>query len=82
MSQTAALLEDPELLRRAPADWLFEVRNLLADIRLQAALSAQGRGGSWLPVVPDLASLFSVSRLPALSLYGRVELFGTPGAPK
>ena len=88
-SEAVSVLEDPAILRRAPAEWLAEYENIAGARRLRNGfngLTSMSRQMQSEPATidgfpaqsdPALPQPLVGSRLLALSLYGRIELLST-----
>jgi len=90
MSDALNILGDPVFLLRAPEIWVSELRDLLMSTRLTSVrreLMAL-RGPSLRTEVSsnqnsiDVQKQLAASRLPALSIYGRILLLGEPATAR
>ena len=78
MGETVGVLGDSTVLQKSPAEWLVEVNSLVGYFGIFSPELVRAAGG----VVPGFAlttglefwQSLAESRLPALSLYGRIGL--------
>jgi hypothetical protein len=74
IGETVHILGDAVILQRAPAEWLTEVQDLIAQTGLFELMAKTPAPAQESPATLhlDLAAALADSRLPALSLYGRM----------
>lgn len=77
LSGTINILGDPVFLLQAPDIWVLELRELLMLANAIMALQAR-MGAARSEADLEIPNQFAASKLPALSLYGRLLLLGPP----
>ena len=68
--------DDPTVLSRSPAQWLFELRGFIASNKaVRDPTRFESEKANMFTASADLFRMLARSKLAALSLYGRIELF-------